>query len=205
MLSCRCLRGFYFASSSEYLRFWIYLCSEYARVLHMPLALNMLGFWIYQGSEYAGITQGSKSAWIFSRHAFYIIYLGTKMISKNVKLPPQKSLWTSLKLPQKFENCFAIVKKLTCGRFFSLLFLYKVFIRKCSRTSVTLQKRSCTFWNVLFQKILKDGTTKGMSYLYTVTVKMTFLRFLLSFPMKMLIMKDLFEQGFIKLYISSRR
>ena len=37
---------------------WIYPGSEYARVL------------IYQGSEYAGVTE---YAWIFSRHAFYIV------------------------------------------------------------------------------------------------------------------------------------
>ena len=71
----------------------------------------MSGFWIYQGSEYAGVTQGSEYAWIFSRHAFYIIELGTKIISKNVILLPQKALWTILKLSRKVENYYAIVKE----------------------------------------------------------------------------------------------
>ena len=85
--------------------FWIYLCSECVRVLNMPR------FRIYQGSEYAGVTQGSEYAWIFSRHAFYIIELGTKIISKNVILLPQKALWTILKLSRKVENYYAIVKE----------------------------------------------------------------------------------------------
>ena len=71
----------------------------------------MSGFWIYQGSEYAGVTQGSEYAWIFSIHAFYIIELGTKIISKNVILLPRKALWTILKLSRKVENCYAIVKE----------------------------------------------------------------------------------------------
>ena len=83
------------------LGFWIYLCSEYARVLHMPL---VPGFWIYQGFEYAGVTQCFEYAWIFSRHAFYI------NLSK-VILPLWKAFWTSLKLSQKVENCYAIVKR----------------------------------------------------------------------------------------------
>ena len=81
----------------------------------------MSGFWIYQGSEYAGVTQGSEYAWIFSRHAFYIIELGTKIIPKNVILLPQKALWTILKLSRKVENYYAIVKENSSGRFFSSL------------------------------------------------------------------------------------
>ena len=80
------------------------LCSEYVRVLNMPLVLNMPGLWLYQGSEYAGITQSFEYPCIFLRHAFYInLY--------KVLLPLQKTLWTSWKLLQKVENCYVIVKR----------------------------------------------------------------------------------------------
>ena len=46
----------------------------------MPGFRICLWFWIwqgfeYQGSEYAGVMQSSEYAWIFSGHAFYIIWL----------------------------------------------------------------------------------------------------------------------------------
>ena len=39
-------------------------------------------------------------------------WLGTKLISKNVILSPQKAPWTRLKLLRKFETCNTNVKKI---------------------------------------------------------------------------------------------
>ena len=69
-------QGSEFASGSEFIRILnIPLLCIYRRALHMPLVLHMPGFWIYQGSQYAWVTQGSEYAWMFSRDAFYIIWL----------------------------------------------------------------------------------------------------------------------------------
>ena len=81
----------------------------------------MSGFWIYQGSEYAGVTQGSEYAWIFSRHAFYIIELGTKIISKNVILLPQKALNYLKTIAKSWKLLCDCKRKFVCGRFFSSL------------------------------------------------------------------------------------
>ena len=94
-------------------KFWIYLCSEYARALHMPLVLNMPGFWIYQGSEYALHRILSLPEYFLGMPFTLFNQLGSKVISKNVILPPRKALWTSLKLSRKVENCYAIVKKVS--------------------------------------------------------------------------------------------
>ena len=47
----------------------------------MPGFWIYLWFWIYQGSEYAGVTQGSEYAWVFSKHAFYIIWLSRYQVN----------------------------------------------------------------------------------------------------------------------------
>ena len=119
MLHCRRLTGFWIC-----LRFWvshflIYLCSKCARVMHMPLVLNMPGFWIYQGSEYAAVTHRvlSMPKYFLDMSCTLLNQLCSKVISKNVILAQRKALWSSLKLWRKVENCSAIVKKIYAAGF----------------------------------------------------------------------------------------
>ena len=60
----------------------------------------------------------------------------------------KKKLLNLLNISRKVFFKFVLFKK------FLKLFLYKVYIRKCSRTSVNLKKWSCTFCSHTFQKIL---------------------------------------------------
>ena len=124
------------------------------RVLNLPRVLNIPLFWICQGSAYAS---GSEYARVLNISGFWISWgytglsmpqyflgmpfklfnwLGTKVISKNVILPLRKALWTSLKLSQKVDNCYAIVKNifratgfLTCFAHFSLQYNFFMLIR----------------------------------------------------------------------------
>ena len=59
MLHAICLTWFW-----KCLEFWMYYHCQYAKLLNIPLVLNMPCFWIYQGYKYASFTQDSKYAWV---------------------------------------------------------------------------------------------------------------------------------------------
>ena len=112
---------------------WFWICQgfEYTRVLNMPGFCICLWYWICQGVEYTRVLNMlglhrvlSMSEYFLGMSFMLFNQLGTKVISKNIILPLQKALWTSLKLLQKVENCYAIVKMFSSAAGFSTRFAH---------------------------------------------------------------------------------
>ena len=74
----------------------------------MPLVLNMPGFEYTRVPNMLGLHRVLNIRAYFLGMSFTLFnQFGTKVISKNVILPPRKALRTRLKLSRKVEYCYA--------------------------------------------------------------------------------------------------